>query len=125
MASIRQMNTAPEMAVRRGLHGMGYRYGLHRRDLPGRPDLVFASRRKVIFVHGCFWHGHNCRKGRLPTSRVDYWREKIETNRARDAKNVGDLEAKGWDVYIVWECETADTEKLVRRLVRFLDGDHS
>lgn len=73
MAAVRQKDTGPEMAVRRFLHRMGYRYGLHRRDLPGSPDLVFRSRRKVVFVHGCFWHGHDCGKGRLPTSRIDYW----------------------------------------------------
>ena len=122
MASVGHKNTEPEMAVRRRLHRMGYRYGLHRRDLPGRPDLVFAPRRKVIFVHGCFWHGHECNKGRLPTSRVDYWSEKIEKNRARDARNVIDLKATGWEVCVVWECETADPETLVWRLVRFLDG---
>ena len=123
MASVGQRSTAPEMAVRRRLHRMGYRYGLHRRDLPGRPDLVFAARHKVIFVHGCFWHGHDCRKGRLPTSRVDYWSEKIDRNKARDARNIGDLAAKGWDVCVVWECETADPETLIPRLMRFLDGD--
>ena len=125
MASIGQRNTEPEMAVRRLLHCIGYRYGLHRRDLSGRPDLVFRSRRKVIFVHGCFWHGHECRKGRLPTSRVGYWTEKIDKNKARDARNVSDLEAKGWDVCVVWECETADSDFLRIRLVRFLDGGPS
>ena len=123
MASVGQRNTGPEMAVRRLLHRLGYRYGLYRRDLPGRPDLVFTSRRKVIFVHGCFWHGHDCRRGRLPTSRVDYWSDKIDKNRARDARNVGDLEIQGWGVRIVWECEISDLDSLRRRLVRFLDGE--
>ena len=121
MASVGQKNTAPEMAVRRLLHGLGYRYGLHRSDLPGRPDLVFAPRHKVVFVHGCFWHGHDCRKGRLPSSRVHYWSQKIDDNRARDARNVGHLQADGWEICIVWECETSDLHSLGRRLVRFLD----
>lgn len=125
MASVGQRNTGPEMAVRRLLHRMGYRYALHRRDLPGRPDVVFAPRRKVVFVHGCLWHGHGCRKGRLPTSRVEYWSEKIDKNKARDAQNVSALEAMGWGVCIVWQCETADRHALQDRLVRFLDGDSS
>ena len=86
-------------------------------------EAPFRSRRKVIFIHGCFWHGHDCRKGRLPTSRVDYWSEKIDKNRARDARNVGDLEVQGWGVCVVWECETTDSDSLRQRLVRFLDGD--
>lgn len=125
MASVRQKDTGPEMAVRRMLHSMGYRYSLHRRNLPGRPDLVFGPRHKVVFVHGCFWHGHDCRKGRLPTSRVDYWSEKVSKNKARDARNVRDLAACGWEVCIVWECETADLDSLRQRLVRFLDGGAS
>lgn len=123
MASVGHKNTAPEMSVRRLLHRMGYRYALHRSDLPGRPDLVFAPRRKVVFVHGCFWHGHACRKGRLPTSRVDYWNEKIGKTKTRDAGNMKDLEADGWDVCIVWECETSDLESLRHRLVRFLESE--
>ena len=101
MASVGQKNTEPEMVVRRLLHRLGYRYALHRRDLPGRPDLVFGPRRKVVFVHGCFWHGHHCQKGRLPTSRVEYWSKKIENNRARDATNVSELQATGWEVCII------------------------
>ena len=125
MASVPQENTGPEMCVRRMLHRLGYRYALHRRDLPGRPDLVFAPRRKVVFVHGCFWRGHACRKGRLPTSRVDYWSDKIRKNRTRDERNVNDLEADGWDVCIVWECETSDRNSLKRRLVHFLGRNWS
>ena len=121
MASVGQEDTGPEMTVRRLLHGMGYRYGLHRRDLPGKPDLVFRPRRKVVFVHGCFWHGHYCLKGRLPTSNVDYWTEKIRRNRERDAQNVMDLEDHGWKVCVVWECETKDLDDLGRRLIRFLE----
>ncbi len=125
MASVGQKNTEPEMVVRRLLHRLGYRYALHRRDLPGRPDLVFGPRRKVVFVHGCFWHGHHCHKGRLPASRVEYWSEKIENNRARDATNVSDLQAGGWEVRVIWECETAAPNSLRRRLIRFLNTDPS
>ena len=125
MASVRQKNTGPEMAVRRTLHRMGFRYSLHRRNLPGRPDLVFGPRHKVVFVHGCFWHGHDCRKGRLPSSRVAYWSEKVSKNKARDAGNVRDLADRGWKVCVVWECETADLDSLRQRLVRFLDGGAS
>lgn len=125
MASIGQKNTAPEMAVRRLLHGKGYRYALHRRDLPGRPDLVFAPWQKVVFVHGCFWHGHGCNNGQLPTTRADYWAEKIGSNKARDARNVRDLKADGWDVCVVWECELANPEALEHRLTHFLDADHA
>ena len=121
MAAIRHKDTRPELAVRRLLHRMGYRYALHRRDLPGRPDLVFAPRRKVVFVHGCFWHGHDCRNMRLPATRVDYWSAKIANNRARDARNIRDLDAAGWRVHVVWECETADLQPLACRLVDFLN----
>ena len=125
MASVRQKNTAPEMCVRRMLHRLGYRYALHRKDLPGRPDLVFAPRQMAIFVHGCFWHGHSCRKGKRPSSRVEYWNAKINNNKLRDERNVRDLQGDGWHVCIVWECETLDPEPLRRRLVRFLDSELS
>ena len=122
MASVRQKDTGPEMAVRRMLHRMGYRYSLHRRNLPGRPDLVFGPRHKIVFVHGCFWHDHDCRKGRLPTSRVAY---KVSKNKARDVRNVRDLADRGWKMCVVWECETVDLDFLRQRLVRFLDGGAS
>ncbi len=125
MAAVRHKNTGPQMVVRRLLHRRGYRYALHRRDLPGWPDIVFGPRRKVVFVHGCFWHGHDCRKGRLPTSRVAYWSEKIDNNRARDARNVANLKSAGWGVCVVWECEIPDAYSLTDRLVRFLDGDRA
>lgn len=125
MASVGQAYTGTEMPVRRRLHRSGYRFTLHRRDLPGRPDLVFTPRRKVIFVHGCFRHGQIYRNGRLPTSRVEYWSEKIDKNRARDARNVTDIQAMGWASCIVCRCETADPDSLKRRLARFLDGDSS
>ena len=125
MDSVGQRNTGPEMAVRRLLHRTGYRCALHCRDLPGRPDLVFAPRRKVVFVHGCFWHGHGCRKGRLPASRIEYSSKKIDKNRARDARNVSDLRAMGWANCVVWQCETADPDLLKERLISFLDGHSS
>ena len=110
------------MRVRRLLHGMGYRYRLHDKDLPGKPDLVFSGRRKVIFVNGCFWHGHCCRKGRAPKSNVEFWRTKISRNRARDAKAIGELRGGGWKVCIVWQCELRGKEALMGRLMGFLEG---
>ena len=122
MQAVKSKNTGPELTVRRLLHGMGYRYRLHRKDLPGRPDIVFVSRRKAIFVHGCFWHGHGCSKGRLPKSRLDYWRPKIEGNVARDRTKIDRLRSSGWDVLVVWQCEIADLEATSARLQGFVDG---
>jgi DNA mismatch endonuclease, patch repair protein len=123
MSAIRSGNTKPEMVVRRLLHGLGYRYRLHRRDLPGTPDLVFPSRRCVVFVHGCFWHRHeDCRLARLPKSRVEFWETKLEGNRQRDQRKVRELVESGWRVLIVWECELADVDALTMRLKSFLDG---
>tara|TARA_R110002020_G_scaffold298211_1_gene514009 strand:- start:2147 stop:2563 length:417 start_codon:yes stop_codon:yes gene_type:complete len=106
MASVKSKNTAPELWLRRGLHALGFRYRVHVKDLPGKPDLVFPRRRKVIFVNGCFWHGHNCKKGRLPETRKDFWRDKIASNKERDERNVRTLVSMGWRVLIVWECAT-------------------
>lgn len=122
MGSVGTSDTGPEMLVRRLLHGLGYRYRLHPRKLPGRPDLVFPVRRKALFVHGCFWHGHGCSKGRLPKSRLDYWGPKIEQNRTRDAKVILDLADLGWSSMTVWQCETKDTPSLKRALKKFLEG---
>jgi len=125
MALVRSQDTKPEMRLRRLIHGMGYRYRLHRADLPGRPDIVFPARRKVIFVHGCFWHRHAhpaCRLARLPKSRLDFWLPKLEGNRDRDERNQIALRASGWDVLVVWECELADTKALRLRITGFLDG---
>ncbi|MGO4840893.1 very short patch repair endonuclease, partial [Rhizobiaceae sp. 2RAB30] len=96
MKAVRRENTAPEIAVRRLLHALGYRYRLHAKELAGKPDIVFRTRRRAIFVHGCFWHGHDCRKGRRPSSRTDYWEAKIQTNVARDADRIGRLRSDGW-----------------------------
>lgn len=104
MSRIRGRDTKPEMLIRRGLHRLGLRYQLHRRDLPGRPDLVFPSRRCVIFVHGCFWHGHDCPMFRLPVTRTEFWRQKIEANRSRDERAAGALASGGWRRLAVWEC---------------------
>jgi len=120
MSSVRTKDTKPELQLRRLLHRLGYRFRLHRRDLPGCPDIVFPSRRKVIFVHGCYWHGHECRWGKLPKSRLDYWQPKISANRDRDARNVRELGALGWASLTVWQCELREPESLRTRLVDFL-----
>lgn len=104
MAGIRGKDTKPEMVLRRGLHALGFRYRLHVRDLPGKPDLVFPGRRAVLFAHGCFWHGHDCVLFVWPKSRAEWWRQKIERNRAVDARSVAALVAAGWRVGVVWEC---------------------
>ena len=123
MSAVRQKHTGPELAIRRLLHGLGYRYRLHRKALPGQPDLVFVSKRKVVFIHGCFWHGHGCSKGKLPKSRLEYWEPKIARNKNRDRNNEKRLMDLGWNVCIVWQCEIADPGDLQMKLTRFLSGD--
>ena len=123
MRSVKSRNTGPELVVRRLLHGMGYRYRLHRKDLPGRPDIALGPRRKAIFVHGCFWHGHDCPKGRLPKSRLDYWQPKVDKNRERDRTKEEQLKSVGWSVLTIWQCETKDLETLAARLQDFVDSD--
>src|SRR5579875_2196251 len=98
MRSVGTRNTGPELVVRRLLHRMGFRFGLHRKDLPGKPDIVLPKHKAVVFVHGCFWHGHNCSKGRLPKTRLDFWVPKIQRNRSRDAESVRLLKKSGWRV---------------------------
>ncbi len=122
MSRIRGTNTVPELAVRRIAHALGYRFRLYRKDLPGKPDLVFPRLRKVVFVHGCFWHGHDCGKGRLPKSNVAFWKDKIVKNRARDAKAVAALKEAGWSVLVLWQCQTKDGKVLENTLKRFLKG---
>jgi DNA mismatch endonuclease (patch repair protein) len=122
MQAVKTRDTGPEVAVRKLLHREGYRYRLNVRSLPGSPDLVFPSRKRVLFVHGCFWHGHGCAKGQAPKSRLDYWQPKIEANRARDGRKTAALKALGWKVMSVWECETKNVGPLLARLRRFLDG---
>jgi DNA mismatch endonuclease (patch repair protein) len=121
MASVRTRDTSAERAVRSLVHRMGYRYSLAREELPGRPDLVFVSRRKAIFVHGCFWHGHDCRYGRLPKSRLGYWRPKIAANRLRDRQQANALRGAGWSVMIVWQCQLKRMVALAARIADFLD----
>ena len=120
MQAVKSRDTGPEMIVRRLLHRMGYRYRLHQKDLPGKPDVALVSRRKAIFVHGCFWHGHGCPKGRLPKSRLDYWQPKLAKNRERDRKKEEQLRSLGWSVLVIWQCETADLEILALRLQEFV-----
>jgi DNA mismatch endonuclease (patch repair protein) len=120
MSLIHGKDTLPEMIVRRTLHRLGYRYRLHRKDLPGKPDIVFAGRKKVVFVHGCYWHGHGCRIGKPAKSNVEFWTAKIDTNRARDSRNEAELRARGWDVLVVWQCELRDTDAVEAMLVSFL-----
>ena len=122
MSKVRSRNTKPEMLVRRLAHEMGYRYRLHRRDLPGSPDLVFPARMKVIFVHGCFWHRHpdpTCRLARLPKSKLDFWGPKLETNKKRDERNLALLIGLEWDTLEIWECQTKDRERLGARIRDF------
>jgi DNA mismatch endonuclease (patch repair protein) len=121
MRRIRSCDTTPELVVRRIVHALGYRYRLHRKDLPGKPDLVFGPRRKVIFVHGCFWHQHSgCKAGRVPGSNTDYWQPKLRRNVDRDNRNRGELERLGWSVLTIWDCETRESENLAQRLMDFL-----
>jgi DNA mismatch endonuclease (patch repair protein) len=106
MRRVRAKDTGPEMTVRRALTALGARYRLHRKDLPGSPDIVMPGRRLAIFVHGCFWHGHDCARGaRVPKANADYWIAKIDRNRARDGRNLATLAAQGWRVEVLWECE--------------------
>lgn len=121
MGRIRSKDTRPEIALRRLIHGLGYRFRLHRRDLPGRPDVVFPLHRKIIFLHGCFWHQHpGCREGRVPGSRRDYWVAKLEGNQVRDEANRALLEQQGWEILVVWECELKNAAAVTRTVSKFL-----
>lgn len=125
MSRVRGKDTGPEWIVRQLVHAMGYRYRLHARDLPGRPDLVFRKRRKVILVHGCFWHRHpsaRCALARLPKSRLDFWLPKLEGNKERDERNKRALARAGWKVLTIWECELGNTKRLGAAIRRFLDA---
>lgn len=122
MRAVKSRDTRPEMRVRRLLHRMGYRYRLQRKDLPGRPDIVFGPRRRVIFVHGCFWHGHDCKRGaRVPATNTAYWQAKIARNVDRHARQLDALITKGWAALTLWECELRDQDVLMDRLKKFLD----
>jgi len=126
MSRIPGKDTTPEMRVRSMLHGMGYRFRLHRKDLPGKPDVVFVSRRVALFVHGCFWHRHTgCKNCTTPTSNQKFWLSKLEGNAARDKKIRRDLSKLGWKTSVIWECQTEDKHRLEDTLTRFvstLDG---
>jgi DNA mismatch endonuclease, patch repair protein len=128
MSRIRGANTAPEMRVRKLLHAMGFRYRLHGKALPGKPDLVFAKARAVLFVHGCFWHMHRCRFGKpAPVTNKTFWAEKRRSNVDRDKRNRASLKAAGWRVFEVWECHVRKDETLFARLqplIQYLRGDY-
>jgi len=121
MRAVKSRDTTPELTVRALLRRFAPFYRLHRKDVAGNPDIAYLGRKRAIFVHGCFWHGHDCARGaRLPKANADYWRAKIDRNRARDAANVERLRARGWDALTIWECELKDLDALERRLRAFL-----
>ena len=123
MRRVRSKGTKPEMSVRRELHRKGYRYRLHLGDLPGRPDLAFPSRRKVLFVNGCFWHLHSgCARARIPASNREIWTAKLMRNRRRDEESLTALRSIGWEALTVWECELQDLDSAIARIVAFLDS---
>ena len=122
MSRIGPKDTQPELTVRRLVYSMGYRYRIHDAGLPGRPDLVFRGRQKVIFVHGCFWHQHKgCTIYRMPKSRQDFWLPKLKENKARDRRNMSKLQRMGWGVLVIWECELGDLDALRDRIISFLE----
>jgi DNA mismatch endonuclease (patch repair protein) len=121
MGRIRRAHTKPELIVRRLMHRLGYRFRLQWKAAPGRPDVAFPKRRKVLFVHGCFWHQHEgCRLAHLPSTRRDFWQQKFDRNRQRDARDLARAQAEGWDALVIWECETRNEADLEVRLVGFL-----
>jgi DNA mismatch endonuclease, patch repair protein len=127
MRQIKSRDMKPEVTVRRLVHALGFRFQLHRKDLPGKPDLVFPGRKAIIFVHGCFWHQHpnrKCLDARMPKSNPDYWLPKLSRNQVRDKANLKDLKAAGWRVLVVWECETKDPARLRHKLLTFLKGTY-
>lgn len=124
MRRIRKFNSGPELVVRRLAHRLGYRYRLYRRDLPGTPDLIFPKLRKAIFVNGCFWHQHDgCRLARVPKTRLEYWIPKLARNTKRDLASHSALDALGWEVLVIWECETGQPASLCGKIERFLRSD--
>ena len=121
MSRVRRADTKPEMIVRRLVHGMGFRYRLHDGKLPGQPDLAFKSRRKVIFVHGCFWHLHRCKRYRMPKTRLDFWEPKLTGNVERDRRARTLLKKAGWNILVLWECELGKTDALRTKIRTFLE----
>lgn len=120
MRRVRSRDTQPELSVRRIVHRLGFRFRLNVVELPGSPDLVLPRLRKVIFVHGCFWHRHTCPAANLPVTRAEYWRSKLERNARRDRRDVRELRRAGWRVLVIWECQIKNQERLSKRLVKFL-----
>lgn len=126
MSAIRGSDTKPELMVRKLLHRLGYRFRVNKRQFSARPDVLFTSRKRAIFVHGCFWHGHEaCRSGRTPTTRSDYWTAKLAANKTRDARVVAELEAHGWHTLVLWECQLSDDVTLRNSLIEFLGPPRS
>ena len=125
MARVKNKNTKPEEQVRSLLHRMGYRFRLHRTDLPGSPDIVLPRHRKIVFVHGCFWHSHDCPRGKRPSTRIDFWNEKLDRNVERDRESRRALEAMGWTVLIVWSCELKKPHGVIEKLNSFMTEDGS
>lgn len=124
MANVKGKNTKPELIVRSTLHRMGYRFRLHRKDLPGNPDIVLPKYKKVIFVHGCFWHGHEeCSKSKRPATNKTFWNKKLDGNIRRDAAKLKELKECGWEPLVVWECQVKDSDRLVEMLANFLKGN--
>ncbi len=121
MRAVKSRDTRPELRVRKAAHALGLRFRLHRADLPGTPDLVFPAKRTTVFVHGCFWHGHDCTRGaRTPQTNRAYWQAKIARNRARDAANIAALKKLGWKTRVIWECQTHDPARLSRLIARHI-----
>ncbi|WP_022728415.1 very short patch repair endonuclease [Fodinicurvata sediminis] len=121
MRGVKQENTKPEILVRRIIHSSGYRFRLHRKDLPGRPDIVLPKYQLAIFVHGCFWHQHDgCHDDRMPTSNTEYWTQKLQRNKERDKEKFENLKDKGWNVLIIWECETKNTEIVYKKINKYI-----
>jgi len=124
MSKIAGKDTKPEILVRKMVHGMGFRFRLHVKRLSGRPDLVLAKHKKVIFVHGCFWHGHpGCKRSKRPSTNRKFWNEKIDKNIERDKRAIAELKKEGWDVLVVWECQTKDLDGLAETLTSYLDNE--
>jgi len=120
MARVKNKNTAPELIVRKTLHRLGFRFRLHRSDLPGNPDIVLPRHHKIVFVHGCFWHGHTCPRGKRPSTRQDFWNRKLDGNQKRDKANQDKLKELGWEILIVWECQVKNVDNLEKQLLDFM-----
>lgn len=122
MSRVSGKNTKPEVFVRSLLHNLGYRFRIHRKDLPGNPDITLPKHNKVIFVHGCFWHGHkDCKRATLPNTNREFWEHKIRSNTQRDNKNISSLTEKGWDVMVLWSCQIKNKEDLIPKLIEFIE----